>query len=338
MIIISQVFDLWDFFITFVELILFKTFMSELVVEILCSALGTVRKHDESKGEISFDCPTCSEEKGQYDGDGKGNLEINYHTGIFQCWSCSQTNGTKGTVRKLFKLFGNKDHQKRYELLIPDDNYVDKKEKEKINQLDKTFIPLVGGNGREYEKAINYLYGRNISDEMIKKYDFHYVIEGLYRGKVVVPSLSTDGTYNYFVSRTYCNQKPKYINPEADKNIIIFNEGRISWDATIYLVEGVFDHIVVPNSIPLLGKMVSEHLYEQLQMNCKANIVICLDDDAWGDTIKLFKKLNCGKLYNRVKVIKVPNGYDLSDIYNKFGKSGIIKLLKTSIKLKESTL
>ena len=101
--------------------------MSELVVDILCDVLGTIRKHDESKGEIGFDCPTCSEEKGSYDGDGKGNLEINYHAGVFQCWSCSQTNGTKGTIRKLFKIFGNKGHQKKYELLIPDENYADKK-------------------------------------------------------------------------------------------------------------------------------------------------------------------------------------------------------------------
>jgi DNA primase len=312
--------------------------MSDLVVDILCDVLGTIRKHDDSKGEIAFDCPTCSDEKGLYEGDGKGNLEINYHTGVFQCWSCAQTHYTKGTIRKLFKRFGTREQQKRYELLIPDENYADKKEKEKISGLNKEFIPIHGGNGREHSKVMKYLESRNIDEDMIKKYDFHYVIEGDYRGKIVVPSLSMDGSYNYFVSRTYCNQRPKYINPEADKNILIFNEGRISWDATIYLVEGVFDHIVVPNSIPLLGKMVSDHLYEQLQVKSNANIVICLDDDAWQDTIKLYKKLNSGKLHGRVKVIKMPSGYDLSEVYQKFGENGIIKILKKSFKLKESLL
>jgi len=312
--------------------------MSELVVDILCDVLGTIRKHDESKGEIAFDCPTCSEEKGQYDGDGKGNLEVNYHTGVFQCWSCAQVHYTKGTIRKLFKLFGTKDHQKRYELLIPEENYADKKEKEKISGLDKTFIPMIGGNGREHTKATNYLSDRNIDDNIIKKFDFHYAVEGEYKGRIIVPSLSNNGEYNYYVTRTYCNQRPKYLNPEADKNILIFNEGRVSWDATIYLVEGVFDHIVVPNSIPLLGKVISDHLYEQLQVKASANIVICLDDDAWNDSIKLYKKLNSGKLFNRVRVIKMPRGYDLSEMYQKFGKDGIVKMLRKSFKLKESLL
>jgi DNA primase len=312
--------------------------MSELVVDILCDVLGTIKKHDESKGEIAFDCPTCSEEKGLYDGDGKGNLEVNYHTGVFQCWSCSQVYNTKGTIRKLFKLFGNKTHQKRYELLIPEENYADKKEKEKISGLDKNFISLVNGNGREYSRAIKYLENRNIGEDIIKKFDFHYVIEGEYKGRIVVPSLSLNKEYNYYVTRTFCNQRPKYLNPEADKNILIFNEGRISWDSTIYLVEGVFDHIVVPNSIPLLGKMVSEHLHEQLQLKCSANVVICLDDDAWNDTIKLYKKLNSGKLYDRVRVVKMPKGYDLSEMYEKYGKEGIIKTLRKSQKLKESLL
>jgi DNA primase len=312
--------------------------MSELVVDILCDVLGTIRKHDESKGEIAFDCPTCSEEKGLYDGDGKGNLEVNYHTGVFQCWSCAQVHNTKGTIRKLFKLFGNKTHQKRYELLIPEENYADKKEKEKISGLDKNFISLVNGNGREYSKAIKYLQDRNIDESIIKKFDFHYVVEGEYKGRIVVPSLSENKEYNYYVTRTYCNQRPKYLNPEADKNILIFNEGRISWDATIYLVEGVFDHIVVPNSIPLLGKIVSEHLHEQLQLKSSANVVICLDDDAWNDTIKLYKKLNSGKLYDRVRVVKMPKGYDLSEMYEKYGKEGIIKTLRKSQKLKESLL
>lgn len=312
--------------------------MSDIVVDILCEVLGKYKNHDESKGEISFDCPTCSEEKGLYEGDGKGNLQVNYHINKFQCWACSQTHDTKGSVRKLIKNFGNKEQLKRYELLVPDEEYREKKEKEKITQLDKTFIPIIGGNGREHSKVMKYLLDRNVTEDTIEKYDFHYCIEGEYRGRIVVPSLSPEGGYNYFVSRTYCNLRPKYKNPEADKNILIFNEGRISWDATIHLVEGVFDHIVVPNSIPLLGKVISENLFEKLQTKCSANVVICLDDDAWNDSITLFRKLNSGKLFNKIRVIKLPKGYDISEIHEKFGRSGVIDLLRKSFKIKESLL
>ena len=56
--------------------------MSILLVSILESFLGDVRKHNEDTGQIAFDCPACSAEKGLVDGDGKGNLEINYNRNI----------------------------------------------------------------------------------------------------------------------------------------------------------------------------------------------------------------------------------------------------------------
>ena len=312
--------------------------MSDIIVDILCEVLGKYKNHDESKGEINFDCPTCSEEKGIYDGDGKGNLQINYHINKFQCWACSQTHGTKGNIYRLLKKFGNKEQLKRYELLVPDEDYIEKKEKEKITGLDENFIPIIGGSGREHSKVIKYLSDRNVGEDIIKKYDFHYCLEGEYKGRIVVPSISLDGSFNYFVTRTYCNLHPKYKNPESDKNILIFNEGRISWDSTIYLVEGVFDHIVVPNSIPLLGKVVSDLLFEKIQSNCSGGIVICLDDDAWKDTISLYRKLNSGKTFNKVKVVKLPKGYDISEIHQKFGRKGVINILKNSFKIKESLL
>ena len=43
-------------------------------------------------------------------------------------------------------------------------------------------------------------------------------------------------------------------NPEAQKEIIIFNEHLIDWNEPIYIVEGAFDSIFIPNSIPMLGK------------------------------------------------------------------------------------
>ena len=77
--------------------------VSELIIEILEDFLGNHKKHYEAKGQISFDCPECAMEKGLMEGDGKGNLEVNYDSGVYKCWACSETNGTHGTVRKLIK-------------------------------------------------------------------------------------------------------------------------------------------------------------------------------------------------------------------------------------------
>ena len=60
----------------------------DVLVELLTEFLGDFHQHYESKGQISFDCPVCAEEKGLESGDGKGNLEINYGKHVYKCLSC----------------------------------------------------------------------------------------------------------------------------------------------------------------------------------------------------------------------------------------------------------
>ena len=93
----------------------------EVLVELLTDVLGKPHQHYESKGQISFDCPVCSDEKGLDHGDGKGNLEINYGKHVFKCWSCAETYGTQGPLGKLFDKFGSKKQKKLYELIKPEE-------------------------------------------------------------------------------------------------------------------------------------------------------------------------------------------------------------------------
>ena len=119
---------------------------------------------------------------------------------------------------------------------------------------------------------------------------------------------------NYFVSRSYVGHKNKYKNPEAEKDKIIFNEHLINWEEDVYLVEGVFDMFFINNSIPVLGKNVSDKLWEKLYDNCKKNIIICLDGDAWDDAQKLYRKLDGGVLTTRIRLIKLPKDKDVGEL------------------------
>ena len=78
---------------------------TEVLVELLREVLGHEKQHYDSKGQISFDCPVCASEKG-VEGDGKGNLEINYFRGVYKCWACAETYGTQGVleVRQVLKI------------------------------------------------------------------------------------------------------------------------------------------------------------------------------------------------------------------------------------------
>lgn len=77
---------------------------------------------------------------------------------------------------------------------------------------------------------------------------------------------------------------------------------------------------------------------EALLTKLTAKVIIVLDSDAYKDAVKLYKRLNSSKLHNRVMLVKMPDGYDLSDVYQKLGKKGITKILRNAKKIKESLL
>ncbi len=105
----------------------------------------------------------------------------------------------------------------------------------------------------------------------------------------------------------------KYKNPEVDKENLIWNEHLINWDEPIYIVEGAFDSIFLDNSIPMLGKYMTQNLFNRLYNSAK-KIIIVLDPDAWTDAEKLFHKLNCGKLMGKVWIVKLEGDKDIADL------------------------
>lgn len=314
--------------------------MSIFVVEILQSFLGDSKKHNEGKGQIAFDCPACALDKGKPQGDGKGNLEVNYNKGVFKCWSCYQTNSMHGGIPKLIKRFGSPQLLKEYLILKPEYRHDDDVQSI-IVKFPKGYKKLSECPKDSFKRgsAISYLYKRSLGSDIIKEFDIGYTTDGDFHDRIIIPSYDEFGDINYFIARSFdWKVKPKYLNPEAEKQEVIFNENKINWDSTIYLVEGVFDHIVIPNSIPLLGKFISPKLFELLYKKASANIVIVLDSDAYADALQLYKILDVGDLKDKIKMCIPADGLDPSLIYQKYGNNGIITLLKSASKIQESRI
>lgn len=287
---------------------------NEVLVDLLRDVLGEEKQHYDSKGQISFDCPVCAAEKG-VEGDGKGNLEINYFRGVYKCWACAETHGTQGVLGKLFDKYGTKKQKQVWDLLKPEEE--GEKVKPKVYlRLPEGYTKFKDSNIRfiPHREAINYLYSRGITDEMIENYDIGYTVQGDYAYRIIVPSYNEEGYLNYFVSRAWVPKKMKYKNPSVPKEEIIFNESRIDWTKDIYLCEGVFDAFFLPNPIPMLGKFLSNNLFTKLYDKAEGDIHICLDGDAWSDALKLYHNLNGGKLYNRIKILKLPKDKDVCDL------------------------
>lgn len=282
----------------------------EILLELLHEILGDEKQHYESKGQIAFDCPICDEDRH------KGNLEINYLQHVYKCWSCGDINNTKGSLGKLFDQFGNKKQKKVYKLLQPEE-FKPKEEKVQKLRLPESFT-LFKDSSTVYpvrRQAYNYLKNRGITDDIIEKYKIGFCDKGSHKGRIVVPSYNKKGELTYYIARSWDpNTKAKYKNPIAEKDKIIFNEYLIDWGKDIFLVEGVFDGFFLPNSIPMLGKHMSELLFNSLYNKSKGNIIIALDGDAWENAKKLYEELNGGELYGKIKILKLPNDKDVCDL------------------------
>jgi DNA primase len=319
---------------------------NSLLLDIIVEILGTPRKENPTRGQFSFDCPVCSAEKDMPEGDGKGNFEVNLSKGVYHCWSCGGTHNTHGSIGKLITKFGRKDHKKKLKQLGIQLSEV--KSTHKVIQevreihLPEEYIPFEGTNPNSlpYKEAWNYLTKeRNLKPDVIYKHKMGYTTDGEYAYRIIVPSYDKDGKLNYFTGRAWSpRKKPKYKNPDLPREEVIFNEQLINWDSTIYIVEGPFDHIVVYNSIPMLGKELHPKLYDSLMKNANSWVVVLLDDDAWDRAKQIYSQLNVGRLYGKVKIIKMKDGYDISQVNEEFDREGVVEVLRGSFKLKESSI
>lgn len=316
------------------------------IIELLSGFLGEYKSSSET--QFQFNCPECAEEEGEV--DNKFNFEVSLEKGLYHCWKCGESNDTKGSISKLFKRYGSKQDYKRFldivneyklnELYFP---VSDKNEKQRLIpkiELPDTFTQMILSLAPK--EAANYLIERGITQKMCYKFNIGYTQwdepNFLMRQRIIFPSYDCYGRLNYWLGRDWTGKKlkTKYMNAKIDKKDIVFGENRINWDGIVYLVEGVFDAMAIPNAVPLLGKALSEKyaLYDSLIS--KANkVVICLDGDAPGDILKIYNFLNSTQLHNRVKCIFLPKEEDPSSIWQKYGKYGIINILQQAKQLSE---
>jgi DNA primase len=250
------------------------------VINILDIALGV---GSSLKGnEQAHHCPFCNHHKKK--------LQVNLDTQRWHCWVCdSKGRSIQSLLRKLNvdirdlnrlkDIYGEDDYT-----LVEKDEYVAKlqlpSEFKQLHFKPKGFNP-------EYNQAINYLKERGITQADIVKYNIGYCSEGLYFGRVIVPSYDENGDLNYFVARSYYKEeRMKYKNPPVNRDVIVF-DNQINWNEPITLCEGVFDSFSIKrNCIPLLGKFLLSKLKNKIIEKGVKEVTIMLDSDAIADSTK----------------------------------------------------
>ena len=250
-----------------------------VVINTLDSSLGVGTSLKGS--EQAHHCPFCNHHKKK--------LQINLETQKWHCWVCDARGARIHSLLKKLKVDYKtiqiiNDIYGDYEYTSNVEDYPEKlelpNEFKPLYKKPKSINPI-------YNQAIHYLKQRGIGVDEMLKYNIGYCEDGLYGGRIIIPSYNEDGELNYFVARSfYEDVKMKYKNPPVSRNVVVF-DNQINWEEPITLVEGVFDAFSVKrNAIPLLSKFLLNQLRDKILHRGVKEINILLDSDAIDDSSK----------------------------------------------------
>ena len=290
--------------------------MSQLVINILDKALKSKGQNLKKVNEYMWWSPFIQHHKPK--------LQVNVQTGKWHCWVSNQ--GGHNLFQLLKQVGAPRELYKELSDTLGTTYYTSEKKDDKqvTLNLPKEAKPLWnGGDSVQKLHALKFIYERGLDMSDVIRYNLHYCLNGIYQNRIIIPSYDSNGQLNYFVGRDFYKGGMKYKNPPVPKDIIGFDL-YVNCSEPIILCEGVFDAMAIKNnSIPLFGKTILPKLYKKIVENRVSHVTICLDDDAFKDSIEMASKfMDNGIEVNFVKL----KGKDPSDL----GYKNMINQLDTS--------
>ena len=234
-------------------------------------------------------CPICAPSD-----PSKKKLAIRTDDDANHCWVC----GWKArSLAPLLRKFGSQEHLDAYKRLTGVTLVTAEVQKQQKIELPKDFqlLTLANYEDPDVKAAWRYVYSRGLLDRDAWYFKFGVSDEPRWKRRVIMPSFDSNGDLNYFAARAIDkDRKPKYDNPDVDKNPIVFNEINIDWTKRLVLCEGPFDLVKCPeNSTALLGSDLDERheILNKILLN-NTPVALALDGDKWSKkTPKIVKKL-----------------------------------------------
>ena len=306
-----------------------------IIISMLKRVLKEPKKDNENIYEYEFNCPsnTCKHDKNKF------NLNYSVEIKIFRCWKCNY----KGFIHKIFDDYGTEQESERIRELVKDTRKksdINSKHQERKNHVFDENVTCELPEGyrvltkkwasKYYYKAMEYLNSRKVDSEMIKKHQIGYTESGPRKFRIIIPSFNKNGDVNYYEARSFLSWiKPAYYKPdEPKKTEIIFNYKNLDFNLPVYLGEGPFDMLPLPNSTILLGKELPDILLKKF-MKHKTKVILCLDEDALKNSVDIYNML----LEANIDVYFVEIKEDIAKFYERNGKQALIELLRNHRKL-----
>lgn len=238
-------------------------------------------------------CPICAPTDAS-----KKKLAIRTTDDANHCWTC----GWKArSLVPLLRKYGTQEHINLYNELTGKSGRFDlvtaEVELTQKIELPKDFrlLTLANEADPDVKAAWRYVYSRGLSDKDAWYFKFGVSDEPRWKRRVIMPSFDSQGNLNYFAARAVDkDRKPKYDNPDVDKNPIVFNEINLDWKKRLTLCEGPFDLVKCPeNSTALLGSDLDERheVFNKILIH-NTPVALALDGDMWHTkTPRIVKKL-----------------------------------------------
>lgn len=154
--------------------------------------------------------------------------------------------------------------------------------------------------GVEGQKALQYLLKRGISRQTIASYEIGYCgpyADPKYANRVLIPFYSGGRLVNFQARALIKGVEPRYTGPSkadgAESNCL-FNLDRAAENGVIFLVEGPFDALRLPEyAVSLVGSVWNETKRKKILQAKPLAVILCLDNDQAGKeaTSKIYKDL-----------------------------------------------
>jgi hypothetical protein len=136
-------------------------------------------------------------------------------------------------------------------------------EKNTIEEKKHTssFVPIMNGNSKLFDKAISFCQRRKIPENVYSKW--FVANDGLYKNRIIIPYFDNKGKVYFYQGRSiYDYMEPKYLSrkdPDGTLNHI-YNFYNIDNSIPVVCLEGIIDSLFVENSVGLTGLNVNDKL------------------------------------------------------------------------------
>lgn len=186
-------------------------------------------------------------------------------------------------------------------------------------------------------RAKKYALGRGITPEEVDRFQIGYAIDGPLSCRIVIPWISTYGQFAGYSARTFIDEEPKYLTPDARDNAdlsVMFGEHTWSGlNEVIVVTEGALNALAVLRAIDDyridIGAMGGSDIngMHMIKLASFKKVVILTDSDPAGDKAAKDMVYALGRYVKHLPRVVLPYKKDCLDVGRDYLRTKLVETL-----------